>query len=972
MNLTDLKSRLLLACLVSILQGCQLFGIDKEATQAQKFHESSLASLQPALLTLPPKQSPTLGIDEVIDSYTRLLPLLQEPEKQLTVLHRLADLKLQKGEQLMAEQAVDELDIAVSAYLGLLEKYPERRDNDEVLYQLAKTYDLKGEAEAYFETLTRLVNDYPDSVYRSEVQFRRGEILFAWSDYVEAEAAFANVVQMADASYLNNAMYMLGWSVFKQNRYEQSLVYFSRVLDDIFSDQAEFEIVDTTRTPVHQNTLVADLLRVMNLSFSYLEGAESIVALFQQVGLRHYEVMVYASYSEWLLKNERYLNAIEVYQAFIRVHPMSLWAPRFHIQGIETLNAAKFSANIYDEKARFIEQYGKGSAFWDFHESNPQLAFISREDDHLAFTREQLERLILELADLHYVKAQLAEKKQKKNEKNLSADARENYQKSALYNRRFAETFPAHPELAKRQFLLGESEFKLANWLAAIDAYQQAAYNFPGFEDAAEAGYASIVAFDAFSQTWQGYAPHELQNWQAQRQANRIRFVDEHPVDHRALSVLFVVLSETFQQKKFEETLNYAQRLLAWQTSFTNAPKPGDTERRETQIIKAHSLYALARYADAESAYYVAIADLAPNDARQAALTENLAASVYRQAEGFLSENKKSEAINELLRVGKVAPFSSLRQNAEYDAANYLIELKRWPDVIDVLSAFRQAYPQHHLIDTLPAKLALAYRETEQWANAAGELKRMRELAKTEQEKQDISFIIAELYDKAAQVDDAIVSYRAYANQYAEPADVYMEAANRLAELYAQTNDPLKQRFWLAKQIQRVDELGNRADDRMRYLAASASSILANDAFIQYKSIRLTLPLEASLEKKTKALETAMKAYQRTASYGISVFSTEAGYRMAELYSILSQALMESDRPDDLNELELEQYEILLEEQVFPFEDNAIDIHEQNASRAWAGVYDDWIKKSFKELRRLLPGRYAKDEVSLGGVDALE
>ena len=300
-----------------------------------------------------------------------------------------------------------------------------------------------------------------------------------------------------------------------------------------------------------------------------------------------------------------------------------------------------------------------------------------------------------------------------------------------------------------------------------------------------------------------------------------------------------------------------------------------------------------------------------------------------------------------------------------------MIELKKWPESIQVLSDFRIAYPQHALINTLPAKLALAYRETAQWSLAADELKRMIALAKTEQEKQDISFIVAELYDKAENHTEAILSYRAYANKYPEPADVYMEAANRLAELYEQTGDPLKRRFWLAKQMKTVDQLGGKADDRMRYLAASASSVLANDAFIQYKAIKLSLPLDKSLSKKTKALEKALKAYQKTASYGISDFSTEAGFRMAELYSHLSQSLMNSDRPDNLNELELEQYEILLEEQVYPFEDNAIDIHEQNASRSWNGLYDDWVKKSFVELRKLLPGRYAKDEASMELINVL-
>jgi hypothetical protein len=55
---------------------------------------------------------------------------------------------------------------------------------------------------------------------------------------------------------------------------------------------------------------------------------------------------------------------------------------------------------------------------------------------------------------------------------------------------------------------------------------------------------------------------------------------------------------------------------------------------------------------------------------------------------------------------------------------------------------------------------------------------------------------------------------------------------------------------------------------------------------------------------------------------------------------------------------------LLLEEQAFPFEEKAIDIHETNANRAYEGVYDEWVQKSFNALKKLQPIRYAKNERS--------
>ena len=71
---------------------------------------------------------------------------------------------------------------------------------------------------------------------------------------------------------------------------------------------------------------------------------------------------------------------------------------------------------------------------------------------------------------------------------------------------------------------------------------------------------------------------------------------------------------------------------------------------------------------------------------------------------------------------------------------------------------------------------------------------------------------------------------------------------------------------------------------------------------------------------------------------------------------------MTSQRPGDLSEEELEQYDILLEEQAFPFEEKAIEIHTSNADRTKDGFYDQWIKKSIELLAELQPVRYQKPE----------
>lgn len=112
-------------------------------------------------------------------------------------------------------------------------------------------------------------------------------------------------------------------------------------------------------------------------------------------------------------------------------------------------------------------------------------------------------------------------------------------------------------------------------------------------------------------------------------------------------------------------------------------------------------------------------------------------------------------------------------------------------------------------------------------------------------------------------------------------------------------------------------------------------------------------------------MKKTLAAYQKSHDYGVSNFSTRASFKMGEVFRDISQNLLNSARPEDIDALALEQYEVLLEEQAYPFEEKAIAIHESNAHRSWDGVYDQWVQWSFAALAQLLPARYAKTETGV-------
>jgi tetratricopeptide (TPR) repeat protein len=741
---------------------------------------------------------------------------------------------------------------------------------------------------------------------------------------------------------------MRGWSQFKQGDFRSALQSYMKVLDLVMPGKVSVASVER-----QYQALTEDLFRVFGLSLSYLDGADTLQALFEEAGEKSYEVLVYDRYSKLLLEREQYSDAISVYERYIESRPFSPWAPRYHIRIIETLEMAGFRTSIVERKAQFVSDYGFYSVFW------PQA-----DEKTLAFIEARLETLIPELANRQYALATDSE----------GQTAREHYRAAADYYEEFADTFPTHPQTPEMLFLLGESRLALEQWPEAIAAFERVAYDFPdeaeGATDLArEAGYASVLAFQQYAKTWpaESEAGSEVgtsyRDYAEFQQMNRLRFANAFPMDPRSDDVLFTAVQYRFDQLGYQQVIDLSQQLIA------RNPRP--ELMVESRLLRARSLFELEQYAAAELAYQDALPLLSAEDERRSGLIENLAASVFRQAEALADAGKTAEAVSEFLRVGIVAPTAALRANAEYDAATLLMQLKHWQDAIDVMTAFRIDYPAHEQIETLPARLALAYRETEQWEKAGDELNRLFAMASTDEERRENLLIAAELFERSGNRTKAIDAWRRYANTYPQPADVYMEAAKSLSTLYGEIGDEERRRYWLRQQMAAVDQAPDRADDRMRYLAAEASAFLAREKLETYNAIRLTLPLNESMRAKTRALEEAVAAYQKTSSYGVSSFSTEAGYQIAHIYGRLGRDMMESERPPGLSELEMMQYDLLLEEQAFPFEDNAIRIHEQNASRTQNGVYDEWVRRSFEALKQLLPGRYDKPEILTGVVDEL-
>jgi tetratricopeptide (TPR) repeat protein len=402
-----------------------------------------------------------------------------------------------------------------------------------------------------------------------------------------------------------------------------------------------------------------------------------------------------------------------------------------------------------------------------------------------------------------------------------------------------------------------------------------------------------------------------------------------------------------------------AQRVLAL------GPRADAGQQLVAWTVLAHTYFDSSRFAEAERAYGEIVARTPASQPQHAEAVERQAAAVYRQAEVRRATGDTAGAVQDFLRVAAVAPASPIRAKAEFDAATLLLQDKQWTAAATVLEGFRATYPQHELAADVDRKLAVAYVESGQQAKAAAEFERVAARETEEPEvRRTALWQAAELQVAAGDRASASRVYAEYVKRYPAPVGPALDARQTLADLARDANDADGRKRWLEDIIVADRAAGAERTDRTKFLAATASLELARPLDAAARAIRLVLPLEKSFAAKRKALEAALGAYGRAEEYGVAQVTTASAFAMADLYRHLGRALLESDRPKGLDAEELEQYDVLLEEQAFPFEEKAIGIHERNARLAAQGVYDEWVQKSYAELAQLKPGRYARAEVA--------
>ncbi len=830
---------------------------------------------------------------------------------------------------------------AIAIYERLLAEYPNYERRDQVLYQMARAYDELGRTDEAMDVMQRLVGEFGYSRYSDEVQFRRGEYYFTRRRFREAEASYEQVVATAGRSdFYELALYKLGWSLYKQDFYDEALHRYMALLDYKLSVGYDFD----QQHAEEDERRVADTFRVISLSFSNLGGPEVLGEYYATNGNRSYEDRIYQNLGEFYFDKLRYADAAAVYDSFVERYPYHRVAPEFGMRVIGIYEGGDFPKLVVESKKSFANKYGLQAEYWQHFDS-------AERPEVLAYLKTNLE----DLANHYHALYQ---------EDALEEEKPANYAEALVWYRAFLASFPQDEKSPGINYQFADLQLENGDFGEAAREYERTAYTYAPHERASAAGYAAIFAH---REQLKAASPELASELKLATVESSLRFADTFPDHEHAAVVLGAAAEDLYALEDF------AGAAAAGRTLIERYPAAPPALRRTSWTVVAHSSVELGDFQAAEPAYSEVLALTPAEDEGRQALVDNLAASIYKQAEQANEAQDYRAAAGHFLRITERAPTSAIRPNAEYDAAAALMKLQDWTAAAGVLDAFRAAFPDHELNAEATKQLAFVYREDGESSLAAAEYERVAAEAQDPELERAALLSAGELYEQASDVDSALGVYERYVAKFAQPVDIAVETRSKVAEMYRARGDLPRYHEHLAALVAADAEAGPERTDRTRYLAAQAGLVLTEPNYAAFNAVQLVEPLEQNLARKRELMDSSLQNFERLIAYEVGDVTTAATFYMAEIYASFSRSLLDSERPKDLPPAELAAYEEAIEEEAFPFEERAIEVHEANvAVMIAANIYNRWVQQSFARLAALMPGRYAKEEQSLGLLGAIE
>ncbi len=824
-------------------------------------------------------------------------------ENRKNALQRLAEIQLDITVSKPVDSKSGYTKNSINVFKKRLKDYPKDKNNDRIYYQLANAYAITGDDRGKVSTLEKLTDNYPESKYYIESMFRLGESYITKSQFVDAELALTSVIAEDETSkFRKNALFKRAWSRYKQLQYEEALDDYNKLLafypSGSSSNRADQEFLN-------------NIYKVYGVCVSYLGITDTLSSLSDSIKSDDTRYYIYSNLSKLLSKQDRSLEAASVLEIYLK-----------NENNTHANNVITSLSNIWLKYRN--REFAMNKLL--------SLEFNSAEKaKDLGLSKSTLGVLTNNLVLVSEFYHSIYQKVKKENKGVYLNNAIKAY--SRLINNY------KYKKIDKYHFLYAELLNESKSFIEAITVYKQVISQYKG------SSYKNKSAYSLLSLTNKLFRNNKITKQEyTDLNNNYLKYLS----NKKAYGLLL----------SYSEYL-YNNSLYLQAVAIIEEVKVGKKNNlSKLMFIHAASYFEIKEYALSEKNYRL----IKNMKGRHKNVDKRLALAIFKQADMHKEKLLFDLAIRKYDEIYKNRLDTETILLSKLEMSGLYMRIGKWGAAEKQLNFIRNTYKKSKFSNDITRMLSIVYLNSNKYKLAAAEFESIHSFGASQQLQKSALWQSAELYEKGGDYWSSVRTFKRYIKRYKQPISLNVEAQHKLTEVYAKLNLNNKRQYWLNKIIKTTDNSGSKSTERMKYLASNASIVIAREEYKHFSSIKLTIPLKVSLRKKKKVLKSAIASLKNVNKYKRYDHISESIYWIAETYYTFSENLMKSDRPKNLSEVELEQYNILLEDQSIPFEDQAIRYFIQNTKSSTNEVYSEWKNKSFEKLSTIYPTKYMRAE----------
>lgn len=897
---------------------------------------------------------------------------------------------------------------SIALYRRLLDGFPAYRLNDASLYLLGYCQEQEGDADTARQTYLALIEQYPKSKFSTEAWMRIGEYYFeAYDDataLAKAAEAYEQTVKDTEHPLYDKALYKLGWTYYRMDRFEEAVARFISLIDHyqaVATKKGEAEAGGDLRSEALQYTAVS----LVDERWGSLARARDT---FAALGGRPYEGEIYRRMADIYFDQTKHTEAIEAYRLVLQKDPLGKDAPKLQQRIVQAYERDRKLDESFTESSKLANMFLSGSPW---HEK------WKRDPDVILEANELAERSLYSSATYHHQQA-LAYKQDGKFEQAKAA-----FETAARGYGSYFQRFPR----GKNAY---DIEYYWADCLYNSFQFAEAAKHYAAVRDSSQdtkylqdAAYSTVLAlqkqldFEVKSGTLPARKPLRSSERPEGEKITPIPFTDterqlveasdrylalQAPGDDKAPGIAYRVAEQFYTHNEFDEARRRFEAIVG------NYPKSEVAKYAVNLIVESYLIDKNWAKVEETSARMAANKDVIdPKSELYKELTKFKLGGRFKLAEELMAKGSFDEAAKKYIALVDEEPKHEFADKALNNAAVCFENVQRFDSALRLYERIFREYPASALAPAALFRVAVNAEKSYDFDKAIENYQRLVKDYPQSRDRESALFNTARLLEGLQRYGEAAAAYLRYADafpasddapknqfraalvyekqrDYARAIDALKEFVQKFstkpaqAELVIDAKKRIGDAWMKLKKPKDASDAYRAAADEFdrRGLAPDKSPVaaeaaafsrfqLAESVFAEFDRVRIGgsgRALTNSFTAKKEMVKKVNEAYDRVLRYKRVEWILASFFRKGYALERFAQTILETPVPPEVRRLGEEAvvaYQDGLAQQTVALEDKAVENYVGTITKARELlVSNEWTKKTLESLNRFRPKEY--------------